>query len=249
MYPDSTITERKEIIMKKLISLILALALCCMLVPAMAEEDITGEWYASFAGIAMTMTINADGTLSMTAPGQEGSAEGIWTLEGDQLTLTVDESPATATVSADGILLSSGGMDMLFTREPVEVPTVGEVKPDAAAEEFYGEWAVAYMEAEGILMDPGAVGMGLPKIVLGEGTIEFIATDETDFMTPIFNALGLVSAYENGALNLTSTTEGITATGKVEMLTDGMIKVSLDNNGNAMVFYYKPAATAEEPAA
>ena len=30
--------------MKKLFSLILALCMVCMLVPAVAEEDVTGEW-------------------------------------------------------------------------------------------------------------------------------------------------------------------------------------------------------------
>ena len=31
--------------MKKLISILLALALCCMMIPALAEDGITGDWY------------------------------------------------------------------------------------------------------------------------------------------------------------------------------------------------------------
>lgn len=31
--------------MKKLISMILIVCMACMMIPAMAEEDLTGEWY------------------------------------------------------------------------------------------------------------------------------------------------------------------------------------------------------------
>ena len=31
--------------MKRLVSMLMALMMICMLVPAMAEEDVTGDWY------------------------------------------------------------------------------------------------------------------------------------------------------------------------------------------------------------
>ena len=55
--------------MKKLISLVLALCLACMLIPAVAEDDVTGEWYANMSGIAVKFTINADNTFTMEVPG------------------------------------------------------------------------------------------------------------------------------------------------------------------------------------
>ena len=235
--------------MKKLVSLILALAMGCLMIPALAEEDITGEWYASLGGMVMHMTLNADGTMAMEAPGQEGAAAGTWTREGDQVTLTVDGSPATATVTAEGLSMAEGGMELLFTREKLEPITVAEIKPDAAAEEFYGEWKLTYMEADGMIMDPSVTGMTFPNVKLGEGTVEFIAAGEEDVFALIFGALGLTSTYADGALTLTATTEGVTASGKVEMLADGMIKVTLDNDGSLMVLYYSPVEAAAEPAA
>ncbi len=235
--------------MKKLISLVLILCMACMLVPAMADEDLTGDWYASFAGAVMTMTVNADGTLTMLIPGQAEASPGTWTLEGDQITITVQDSPATGTVTADGIALSEGGMDLLFTREPIGAITVADVKADAAEEEFYGEWTMTYLGAEGMILDAASAGMVFPNIKLGKGTVEFIPSSDEDLYALMFSLLGLTSSYADGKLALTATTEGADATGTVEMLTDGMIKVSLDDDDGPMVMYYSPAAAAEEPAA
>ena len=231
--------------MKKLVSMILALALCCAIAPSMADGDLTGEWYASFAGVPMTMTINADGTVTMSSPNKQGSASGTWKLEGDQLSITENGSTTTATVSNEGIKLSSGGMDMLFTREPVAAITVAEVKTDAAAADFQGEWSMTYLEANGVIVDPSAVNMALPNVKIGEGTIEFIPTSDKDMFAGIFNLLGLTCTYADGALTLTATTAGANAEGKVEMLTDGMIKVTLVNDGNPTILYYRSAKTAE----
>ena len=99
--------------MKKLFSLILALCMVCTLVPAVAEEDVTGEWYlktmkqgeteydAGAISYNITMTLNADGTGTMLSPASEEPTPGSWTLEGDKITVTFEDSPIGGTV-ADG---------------------------------------------------------------------------------------------------------------------------------------------------
>ena len=64
--------------MKKLIAVILSLALCCLLIPAVAEETpVAGTWYIVSANAqdqdfqvvdpeGITVTINDDGTFSIT---------------------------------------------------------------------------------------------------------------------------------------------------------------------------------------
>ena len=236
--------------MKKLISLFLILCIACMLIPAMADDiDVTGEWYTTMMGVPMTLVLNADGTGSMTVPGQEGEAAATWTLEGDQITITSNDSPASGTATSDSITLAADGMEMIFTREPVEAITVADVKADAAAEEFYGDWTFTYMEAEGLIVDVSAFGLAFPNVRLAEGTVEFVAASEEDFYAAIFNMLGLASTYEDGVLKLASTAENATSNGTIEMLQDGMLKVTLEMDGEAMVLYYSPAGAAEEPAA
>ena len=80
--------------MKKLFSLILALCMACMLIPAMAEDSITGEWYASLAGVTMVMNLAEDGTAEMSMPGTENVASGTWVLDGEKITVTIEDSPA-----------------------------------------------------------------------------------------------------------------------------------------------------------
>ena len=52
--------------MKKLFSLILALCMACMMIPAVAEEGVAGEWYASLGGMTMVLNLAEDGTAEMT---------------------------------------------------------------------------------------------------------------------------------------------------------------------------------------
>ena len=233
--------------MKKLISLIMILCMACMLIPAMAEEDLTGEWYASYAGMAMTMTVNADGTVSMTIPGMEEAAPGTWTLDGDQITITVNDSPASGTVTEEGIALSEGGMELLFTREPVESITMADVKADAAAEDFYGEYTCAYIGSGAMIMDSSAMGVTF-VLKIDDGVFE-ITGEEDDIYAMLFSMVGLTGTYEDGKMIVTSTMEGSNANGTIELLEDGMIKFTLDMDGDAMDMYLAPAEAAEEPAA
>ena len=238
--------------MKKLISLVLILCMACMLVPAVADDiDVTGEWYASMMGIPVEMVLNADGTGVMIVSGQ-GETAATWTLEGDQITITANDSPASGTATADSIILAAGGIEYVFTREPVSAITIAEVKADAAAEDFYGDWSIAYMESDGMIMDISQLaelGLAFPNLRLSEGTVEFIASSEEDFYSAIFNMMSLVSTYADGALALASTAECASSTGSIELLQDGMLKVTLDMDSSPMILYYNPAEAAEEPAA
>ena len=95
--------------MKKLISLMLILCMACMLVPAMADEDIAGEWTMvkvvvqgmemepSAIGMEMVIMLNADGTAE--AKTSYGGAEpeisdGTWTMDGSTVTITIAGEPA-----------------------------------------------------------------------------------------------------------------------------------------------------------
>ena len=240
--------------MKKLTALILALCMACMLIPAMADASVAGTWYlstqkmgdteinAAELGISMVLTLGEDGSVSFN------DGTGTWTMDGDQITITIGDAPISGTVTADSITLADEDMTMVFTHEAVETITLADVKPDAAAEEFYGEWTCTYVEAEGIAMNVSALGSPFPTIKLGEGTIEFVAASDDDMYALLFGMMGLTCTYEDGKLALASTLEGTSATGTVDMLTDGMLKFTIDMDG-AMTFYCVPAAAAEEPAA
>ena len=241
--------------MKKLVSLILVLCMACMLIPAMAEDDITGEWYCSYYGMAITMTLNADGTAAMTASVQDGVTPAAWTLEGDKFVLTVTDDEGNAQVTegvyADGKLtLDDDGRLMEFGREPVEAYAAPAVNPDAAAEDFEGEWTITAVDMAGMHADAAAAGMGDIGIRIENGAVSF--TGAAEAVTFFVGTDPLQTTCENGALTyaveLPNDAEPVTVTVRAEMLQDGTMAVTLDTGYGVTVMYFTRAA-AEEPAA
>ena len=249
--------------MKKLISLILILCMACMLIPAVADEAVTGEWYlksmkmgeqeydAAAMGVNIVMTLSEDGSLSMTMPDSPEPATGTWTLDGDQITIDVDETPVSGTITAEAIELEQEGQVMVFTREAPVAITVADAKPAESAEDFYGQYTIAYVEMEGNLMDMSSLGYST-GLIIGEGTFEILPTNDEDMMALTIGMLALTpTEMEDGALKVASATNPEGVDGKIELLEDGMIKITANNlsSQSSMVFYFAPAAAAEEPAA
>ena len=233
--------------MKKLISLVLILCMACLLVPAMADEDVTGEWYlktmkngdteydAASIGYNIVMTLNADGTVVMITPVSEDPSNGTWTLEGDTITVNIDDSPVSGTV-ADGVLsLSQDETTMIFTREQSEGIQLAEVNPDAAAEDFEGEWTIKYVSMAGLTMDPTATGEAMPGLLIENGSLKF--TGESS-MTTAFGTSALPLTYENGALGYALTLGETSITIKAEMLQDGMLALSLGMGDTVVGMYF-----------
>lgn len=237
--------------MKKLISLVLILCMACMLIPAIADDDISGEWYASFYGVPMTMTLNADGTASM-AVGDTDMGTAVWTFSDGKFTMTEDESGVVSEGTlVDGVLTIDGDDQLIeFTREPVQGITVAEVNPAAVAEDFEGTWSVTYVGLENMLVDAVAAG-DVPDVKIENSALSFFG-DGADSMTFFFGEAAIPLTYENGTMNysieIPNDAQSLTATVKAEILQDGMLAVTVDLGGDAMVMYYTKAA-AEEPAA
>ena len=244
--------------MKKLISLILVMLLICMAIPTMAEEDITGDWYlktmksgdqeydAASIGYVIVMTLNADGSAVMTMPGQE-PVTGTWTLEGNKITVTADDTPVEGTVSEGASILEQDGMEMVFSRDEVSAITLAEVKAAESAEEFYGNWTCVYLEMEGKVMEISIVGMGVPSVAISENGMEFF--DEGDGTLTLvlkMNKLG-APVFAEGKLAVKAAADALNPnfTVDAELLEDGMLKLTLVSNDSPMILYFTPA----EPAA
>lgn len=244
--------------MKKLISLVLALCLACMLIPAVAEDDVTGEWYANMSGIAVKFTINADNTFTMEVPGLGQTQEGTWTMEGEEITMTVGDAPEKGTFK-DGVLTlhSSSGEDLVLGREPLEGIKVAEVNPEAKAEDFNGDWALKYMGMQGLVVDLSAAGEqaeSMPKTLKfedgalvfpeGENSISQMVGGDT---TKLEYADGIYSYLMD-----LGETAGIKIEVKAELLQDGMLALTInmtygEETMGVQLYYVK--AEAEAPAA
>ncbi len=239
--------------MKKLISLLLILCMACMLIPAMAEESPAGVWYADYSGAVMILTLGEDGSASMEVSGtQMGS--GTWAIVDGKIEITMTDmtgEPSTQVATlADGVLtMGDDTMTVDFTREPIEVWAPAEVKADAAAEDFDGEWTIAKVDMMGMMLDAASVGIGDMGVKIENCIVVFSGSSES--VTSFIGTDPIELPYENGALvysvEIPNDAEPLTFTMKAELLQDGMLAVTIDM-GTAMAMYFTKAA-AEEPAA
>ena len=246
--------------MKKIFSLVLALCLACMLIPAMAEEEVTGEWYGDFMGVTCSLVLNEDGTFGLDVAGNATS--GTWVVEDGALAFTGDDFTGTAAV-ADGVLtLTDGavGMSITFGREKPEAAyTPAEPKADATLEEYAGKWGVAYIGMGGRLLDVNAfasmmtsalgadaadvdvtsqmaVDIEGTKIIIGRGT------DSEQTLEGTFADGKLTAAAPEG-------TEAAGATLEIVLLEDGVLHMSTTVGEQTEDVYLVKVEAAEEPAA
>ena len=232
--------------MKKLFSLILALCMACMLIPAMAEDSITGEWYASLAGVTMVMNLAEDGTAEMSMPGTENVAAGTWVLDGEKITVTIEDSPAEGTYADGKITLGDEDMTMVFTREMPQGIQIAEVNPAATAEDFDGTWNIVYIGYNGTVVDAAAAGQQLPGLVVENSTMKFTGEGS---LAQVFGTNALPLTYADGALSM-SVALGETSYGlKLEMLEDGMLALTASMGETGAIMYFVKDAAEEEPAA
>ena len=248
--------------MKKLISVILVFCMAVMLVPALAESaDITGEWTADYSGYAVVLTLNADGSFSMEVAGM-GGAEGTWTLEGEALSLTAEGQTLVYDVKDGKISASQGGETLEFTRAgdeeaapaaetaPAEVKaaevTFADVNPDAAAEDFNGEWCIQYVAA-GDEIAANDTGEVTADIAIKDGGITF---GSGSGFSELFGDKALEMEFAGGAFSYSRDFFGVSLSFRIEMLQDGMAAVTIDVSGNGAILYMtRIDAAAEEPAA
>ena len=194
--------------MKKFISALLALCMVVMLVPAFAEDDITGTWYltrANAAGVSMVVVsdeiemiivIREDGTASLHSafPGQEAQdAECAWTFDGGIISFIDPETETTTFAGyADGeILITAEGAELFLTREQYTPYVMAAAVKADSVEAFYGTWVPDISFQSGMM---ASLGDTMPPeeraktVVSAEGIVE-TATD------------GTVTVYENPVLD------------------------------------------------
>lgn len=232
--------------MKKLFSLALALCMVCMMIPALAEDSITGVWYTSMSGVTMALTLNEDGSAEFAMPGSENSASGSWTLDGDKISVTIADSPAEGTYADGKITLGDAEMSMVFTREEPTGIQLAEVNPDAAAEDFDGTWSIVYIGYNGVLVDSAMAGQELPGLVVENGSMHF--TGESS-LSAQFGNTPIPLTYADGALSFSLSAGETTVAIRLEILEDGMLALSMMMGEMGAQMYFVKEAAEEEPAA
>ena len=264
--------------MKKLIALILILCMACMLIPAMAEDDILGDWYLvelnmgetkinpADLGMNMTYTFKDGGVLEVTGEmmGETNSQTGTWTLDGSTVTMTIEDQPQSATYADGKIMIESDGQTGVLSKE---APAVSEKAKTVAAdseEAFFGEWTLSGMDMMGMFVDKaqfesfGLTGYEATMTVEAGKVHTVISMGESQGE----QAADYPSKFEDGKLLLTVEISeedakmmeslGLTLPEfyTIELLEDGSLVFSMEMMGMQMGLHMvKSDAAAEQPAA
>ena len=231
--------------MKKLLATLIALTMLVSAVVcgAVAETaDITGEWYGSVFGLSMTMTLNEDGTYTLSMTGEEAEP-GTWSFDGT--TLTLDEGSEGETAFAyDGESLSANmeGVDFVFTREPIATYEPAPARADAALEEFSGSWDATTIGMMGMYFSPDMIDAAISLSIDGTTVVMTILQADSE---P--EAVTVEAAFADGVLTMAdpSSTEDSSVQWILSLLEDGTMSMFTQMEGIEMTYYLSPAESAQ----
>ncbi|MBR3430438.1 MAG: hypothetical protein IKG87_10100 [Clostridia bacterium] len=239
--------------MKKLVSLFLALCLISLLFPALAEDDISGDWFGSMYGAAFTLTLHEDGTYTL-ASGDNLGTEGTWELKDNLLIMDGDEDKDNCFVY-DGSSLVNEFHGVAFTREAVDIEKIiiAEPEPNASAEDYNGDWICLYIEVNGIVMD---LASNIDALEMEEVPAMTIEEDGTVTITGLEDYAGSITAdpltfeFNDGILHCGSReyeqrTELLDIS--IIMLRDGMVTLDFGYGERGPIFHFIPAEEYEAP--
>lgn len=231
--------------MKKLISLILVAVLA--LAGFASADDVTGTWYLTamtqgemtvdpaMIGMEITMTLNPDGTADMNALGEVTS--GSWTVEGANVTITVDGTPQTFVYDGTALVADLGDMGMKFER------TAGEtyVRPAEVyatdISQFDGEWTAYKAGVMGMYMDVALLASFVPETESIDMTMKIangaVSSDGSEASQ--FELVDGLLFLEGPGLN------GESSSMRIQLLEDGTIELDT-NMGFTIIFARAEAA-------
>lgn len=247
--------------MKKLISVLLVFCLLVILVPAVAEDDVTGEWYLTRAQaggadmvvisdeIQMTITFRNDGTASLYSklPGADAeTAECTWAMADGVISFTDETGAVTEAKYADGeVSVEAEGAVMILTREQYTPYVMAAPVKAEGVEAFYGTWVPDVTFQSGMM---ASLGDTMPPeersklVVSAEGMAETSSEGTTVYENPAVDP-------ETGILTATYDVSGYTATIELTLLEDGTMLLTASVLGIEMVrSIYIPFAAAEDAA-
>lgn len=205
--------------MKKMIALVMALCMACMLVPAMAEDEITGTWYLvemtmgeqSFnpadMGMSMTYILNEDGTLAaeLVMGDATQTQEGTWSLDGNTVTLAQESGETTGTFADGYIIIDSEGQTGILSKEPPAASAKVQAVAAESEEVFFGTWTLTGVDMMGMyIAKENLTGTGLAinsaTMTIESGKVTAVTDMGDEMGTQTTNA---TYVFEDGKLLLT----------------------------------------------
>lgn len=208
--------------MKKLLAMLLALAMMLGCVAFGEGVDYTGTWvlaavetqgmkieadmlslYAGILGLDMnmTMTLNADGTMTMSMMGM--TEAGTWAATENGVAITDDEETLELPYQDGMLRMEQAGTAMMLAREgaAAQADAAVQADPNAAGYNYVGTWVLSGVEVFGIAMAPSAVGVAGDMALYEDGTCTLTMMDESQEGTWAATETGITTTDAQGVVD------------------------------------------------
>ena len=225
--------------MKKMFALFAAVMM--LSVPVWAEEaNFTGDWYGSFNGAVIKMTVNEDGTYILDFAGE--LQDGTWapTDEGIQL-----DDDAIGILTEEGLeITGEDDSTMTFGRDEIENFVPAEIDYEADLELLQGKWSAYKFGTNGTYIDITPENESYMEMEITGTTVEMNGFYFDDVTIEMDNQDGGLSKFFQDESEMFQ----ILA---VNYLTDGTLRLGLTvslEDEEQMEYLFVPAQEAETEA-
>lgn len=244
--------------MKKILSLLLALAMMLGCVAFAEGVDYVGTWVLTGAesdgvqmgpstlaaiGMDMKVVVNADGTVTLSMMGMEEG--GTWAATENGIAITDSTETVEIAYQNEMLLMNQSGVNMMLTREGA-APAIAEAEGatalagvDPAA--FEGQWLLTTANVMGMEMPVDGLGLYM-ALVLSQGDALFATTDDNGEI--VTEQVSYTVAEVDGVGTVCTIIGQDSATGEIvevldlKMLSDGRLNWSLDMDGLIVEYYF-----------
>lgn len=200
------------------------------------ETKFLGDWYALVKGMTFLLTFSEDGTYAAGFPALAIDPEtGTWKLNNGSIVLNDNEEDRILILDEE--LLQSERLDAMFTREKQEDYTPDEIITDTVLEDFSGYWVSVFVQTpDGIV----------PAENLGENTDIYIEGSKAALGGDFFGDVIHDFSYEENALVLTLTEAEEPFIVKLELQTDGFMRMTVSSGESEPLVVYLQYEGGEE---
>ena len=218
--------------MRKYIALFLALIVALSAGAALAEADVTGQWYMYLGGAAAELSLNSDGTYRLAIPLAEEKT-GTWKLDDGFIYLDGAAAPDLATWGEGTLML--GDNAAFFTREKPWVYAPADLFPDAPPALLNGYWVCKYVDVNGSPLPAGYAADRTDLYVEGHSAI---------LGGPVLGDVIVKLVEQDGSL---ATGEDSATAATLALQQDGLLRLTVTGSDSAPQTWYLAQASSPLP--
>ena len=209
--------------------------------PVPVEQAVLGEWYASFQGLIVKLTLD-EAAYTLEFPGTGKGSAGAWEIRDGMLYLEGNDAPL---LPLDSALIWSA-VSLTFLREQPVTYTPAEVYAGAQAELFNGFWRAQFTQVGGArdtskrpaVRSVQAGGSVILSSAVGDDTALYLENGKAALAGQLFGRQIAEFSLKDGALTAKVDSAKVT----LQLQQDGFMRLTYEKGSEAKVIYLMPQA-------